>query len=127
MPDDHQMIRDVIATWMRASAAGDLTTVLSLMTEDVVFLVAGQPPMRGKEAFAAGFKGSTGRFRIDAASEIQEIQVANDMAYCWTHLRVTMTPLQGGEPKHRSGYTLSIFRKSPEGKWLLSRDANLLT
>jgi ketosteroid isomerase-like protein len=33
--------------------AGDIDTVLSLMAGDVVFLVAGQPPMIGKARFAA--------------------------------------------------------------------------
>lgn len=48
-----RIIREVIATWMRASADGDLERVLSLMAEDAVFLVPGQAPMRGREAFAA--------------------------------------------------------------------------
>jgi ketosteroid isomerase-like protein len=40
---------------MEASAKADLDTVLSLMDEDVVFLVAGQPPMR-REEFASSFR-----------------------------------------------------------------------
>jgi ketosteroid isomerase-like protein len=27
----------------------------------------------------------------------------------------------------RSGHTLTILRKEPDGQWLLARDANLLT
>jgi uncharacterized protein (TIGR02246 family) len=50
--DDTQQIREVIATWLRASAADDLDTVLSLMAEDVVFLLPGRPPMRGRAAYA---------------------------------------------------------------------------
>jgi ketosteroid isomerase-like protein len=38
---------------------------------------------------------------------------------------MTMTP-EGGEPVKRSGYTLTILRKE-SGRWLLARDANLLT
>ena len=40
---DEQAIRKLIATWLSASAAGDTQTVLSLMADDVVFLVPGQP------------------------------------------------------------------------------------
>src|SRR2546429_5300569 len=43
---EKQKIREVIATWMRATAEGDLERVLSLMAEDVVFLLPGQAPMR---------------------------------------------------------------------------------
>jgi hypothetical protein len=45
MQSDEQEIRQLVATWMEATKAGDADTVLSLMADDVVFLVAGQPPM----------------------------------------------------------------------------------
>ncbi len=35
MSRDELAIRDLIATWMKASQAGDLETVLGLMTDDV--------------------------------------------------------------------------------------------
>ncbi len=43
---DHaaRAIRDLVATWMAASKAGDLETVLSLMTDDAIFVVPGQKP-----------------------------------------------------------------------------------
>jgi uncharacterized protein (TIGR02246 family) len=53
MSPDEQQIRDLVARWMAATIAGDTATVLSLMTDDVVFLVAGrQEPMLGKAGFA---------------------------------------------------------------------------
>jgi uncharacterized protein (TIGR02246 family) len=124
---DEQAIRDLIAEWMRARKAGDWRAVSRLMTEDLVFLVAGQPPMKGREAFGAGFQAMQGKVQIDGKSETQEIQVSGNLAYCWTKLAVTITPLAGGEAKRRSGYTLSVFRKEPQGNWVLARDANLLT
>ena len=125
MSDDERAIREGIATWLRASALGDTATVLSLMTDDVVFLVAGRPPF-GKEAFAAAQSGLA-QSQMKASSEIREVRVSGDMAYCWTDLTVTMTPASGGEPVRRSGNTLSIFSRQPDGRWLLARDANLLT
>jgi uncharacterized protein (TIGR02246 family) len=126
MTNDEQQIREVIATWMRATAAGDLAQILKLMDEDVVFLVMGQPLMRGREAFAAGFKKASEKFKIESTSDIQEIEVTGDWAYCWNDLQVTMTPHDEGEPVRRRGNVLSIFRKQQEGNWVLFRDANLL-
>src|SRR5258708_36402245 len=94
MADDKQQIRDLIDNWTRASAAGDISRILSLMDEDAVFLRAEQPPMRGREAFAAQFQKAIEQVRIEAASDIQEIEVSGDMAYCWNELSVTMTPLK---------------------------------
>ena len=99
-------------------------TVLSLMADDVVFLVAGQPPMRGKAAFASAQSGLT-EIDIDATSEIEEIRVFGDWAYIWTNLNLGMTPKSGGAPVKRAGNTLSILQKQ-NGAWLIFRDANML-
>jgi uncharacterized protein (TIGR02246 family) len=53
MDSDEQEIRRLVATWMAATKAGDIETVLGLMAEEAVFLVAGQAPMIGKASFAA--------------------------------------------------------------------------
>ena len=123
---DEQQIRALVATWMSATRAGDIDTVLSLMTEDVVFLVTGQPPF-GKQKFAEALRAPPGIAmpRIDGRSDIQEIQVAGDLAFMWTKLTVEVTPPDGGPPLTRAGHTLSVLRKSG-GRWQLARDANLL-
>ena len=127
MTTDEQAIRDLVATWMDASMRGDLPTVLSLMAEDVVFLVAGQSPMRGREAFAAASQGmAASGMKIEGRSDIQEIQTVGDFAYCWNHLTITVT-LPSGEPMRRSGPALSILRKGADGKWVIVRDANMVT
>jgi len=122
---DERAIRDVVATWLSASAAGDTAKLLSLMAEDVVFLVAGRPPF-GKREFEAS-QGSLTTHRIEATSEISEVEVDGDLAYARAHLRVAMTPIAGGPTVRRSGPVLSIFRRLADGRWVLARDANLLT
>jgi uncharacterized protein (TIGR02246 family) len=127
MDADEHAIRELVATWMSATRAGDLTTVLSLMTDDVVFLVAGQQPF-GKEQFAAAMKPSapgTPTPKIDGHSEIQEVRVSGDLAYLWSRLDVEMT-MPDGKANRRAGHTLSVFRKTA-GRWQLARDANLLS
>jgi uncharacterized protein (TIGR02246 family) len=123
--DDEQEIGETVAAWLRESAAGNVAAVLALMTDDAVFLVAGKPPVRGKRAFAAGQEAFLHKFHLDATSEIQEIEVVGNWAYAWTTLRVVMTPREGGDRIERTGPTLSIFRKE-SGRWLLTRDANML-
>lgn len=125
--DDERLIRDVIANWHKASAAGDVTEVLNLMAEDVVFLAPGQPPMRGRLAFAEVFQEVLKRFRIESSAVIHEIEIAGDWAYMWSHLKVTMTPLHEGSAMQRAGYTLTILRKQQDGAWVIARDANMLS
>ena len=123
MSDDERAIRELIARWMAASQAGDTQTVLSLMTDDVVFMVPGREPF-GKQEFAAASQAMTGA-RIEGRSDIRELQVLGDWAYLRSYLEVSVTP-PGGNSVRRTGYTLTILRKQPNGRWLLARDANLL-
>jgi uncharacterized protein (TIGR02246 family) len=125
MPSDKQAIRELIETWMRATAEGDLPQLLKLMADDVVFLTPGQPPLR-KDDFARGFQAMKDQFSIESSSEVQELYVAGDLAYCWNRLDVTITPKDKGEVRRRQGYVLTILRKIPSGAWVLSRDANML-
>jgi ketosteroid isomerase-like protein len=39
---------------------------------------------------------------------------------------VVLTPREGGKTTEASGYVLTVFHRSPVGKWLLARDANLV-
>jgi uncharacterized protein (TIGR02246 family) len=122
---DEEAIRRIVTTWHEATAAGEIDRILPLMADDVVFLVAGGPPMRGRQQFADGLEALLREHTIQSSGEIQELRVSGDMAYCWTLLSVTVTSRKG-VPARRSGYTLSVFRKQPGGAWVLSRDANLL-
>ena len=124
MSDDERAIRELIATWMAASQAGDLETVLSLMTDDVVFMVPGREPF-GKAEFAASSQGMQG-VRIRGTADIRELQVLGSWAYLRTYIAMTVTPPDSA-PVQRSGHTLTILRKESDGRWRLVRDANLLT
>jgi uncharacterized protein (TIGR02246 family) len=124
MTDDERAIRDLVATWIDATKAGDIETVLRLMAEDVIFMVPGQKPF-GKEAFAAALEGMKG-VSFEGNSDIQEIQVFGDWAYLRSHLEVKVTQPSGAAPILRSGCTLSILRKTPAGQWVMARDANML-
>ncbi|MES2130171.1 MAG: SgcJ/EcaC family oxidoreductase [Pseudomonadota bacterium] len=121
MSDDEIAIRALVATWIDASRRGDMATVLRLMSEDALFLQPGQAPMRGREQFAQAMPEG---MQADAHSVVEEVVVAGELAYCRTQLELLITPAQGATMR-RSGHTLSILRKQG-GRWLLTRDANLL-
>jgi uncharacterized protein (TIGR02246 family) len=127
MQNDEPAIRELFQTWHDATVKGDLSKLLTLMAEDVVFLLPGKPPM-GKDLFAASFRGTSQQYRIDYTWNTEDLHVAGDFAYCRNHLDVTVTPqFTGSSVARRSGYTLTILRKTANGKWVIARDANLMT
>jgi uncharacterized protein (TIGR02246 family) len=123
---DADAIRAVVADWCDATREGDIERVLSLMTEDVLFLVPGAAPMQGRQAFAEGLRGVLATHAIDSKAEVLEVEAAGDLAWCRTHLDVMIRPHDGGPLARRSGHVLSAFRRNGSGRWQLARDANLM-
>jgi uncharacterized protein (TIGR02246 family) len=123
MGTDERAIRDLVDKWLAASKAGDYETVLTLMADDVIFMVPGQEPF-GKQQFAASAT-AVKDMKIEGSSEIQEIEIAGNWAWMRNRLNMTMTP-PAGKPMRRSGFTLTILRKNSDGRWVIARDANLL-
>jgi uncharacterized protein (TIGR02246 family) len=124
MSDDERAIRELVETWMEASGCGDTETVLGLMTDDIVFMTPGREPF-GKEEFRTASETMRG-VEMEGRVEIREIRILGDWAWIRNHIDLTVTP-PSGDPVHRSGYTLSILQKGADGRWRLTRDANLVT
>ena len=125
MNPDERAIRSLVTTWFEATAAADLPRVLELMAEDVVFLAAGRPAMRGRDEFAAVSRAMAGR-RVEGTAEIQEVRVFGDWAYCWNQLTLTVRPAGGEATTQLTGPALSVLRKQADGRWVIFRDANMV-
>ena len=124
MTDDARQIRELVDSWIAASKAGDLPTLMDMMTDDVLFMTPGRPPF-GKAEFAADSERMKG-VTIDARAEVQEIEVFGPRAYIRNHIQVELT-FPGQTPKRMSGYAMSVLRKETDGRWRIARDANLVT
>jgi len=124
--NDEQEIRQLVSTWMAATRAGDVDTVLSLMADDVVFLVPGKPAMRKADFEAAArAQAAPGGVHFEGSSDIQEIKVLGEWAFMWARLTVVAHPPGSAPPTTRTGHTLTVLRKQASG-WVIARDANLL-
>jgi len=126
MGSDEQAIRAVHTSWIDAVNAGDLARLLSLMADDVVFLNPGRAPF-GRDGFPAGFSAGHQRSRIHCISELEEVTVAGEIAYTLCRDSLSVTPRAGGEATHLAGHRITIYRKQPDGRWLLARDAHTLS
>ncbi len=109
MSDDEQAIRDLISTWVQATGEGDLNRLVSLMSQDVVFMRPGAPPM-GIKDFVTGFN----KMQVEVTPV--EIHASGDMAYA-------IVLIKAGE---MFGHSLGVYHKQANAQWVLVRDANLL-
>ena len=121
---DEASIRELVETWMSASRAGDLSAILDLMADDVLFMTASREPF-DKDQFRRDFEAMKDA-KLDGGASIEEIQVTGDWAWVRNHIDLTIT-LSEHPPVRRSGYSLTILRKGGDGRWKLFRDANLVS
>jgi uncharacterized protein (TIGR02246 family) len=124
MTDDERAIRELVETWMTATKAGDRETLLDLIAEDMLFMVPGREPF-GKAEFA-GDSDAMKDLDFEGRADVLEVHVAGDWAWLRNFIEVQINVPGGTEPMRRSGYTLGILRREPDGKWRLVRDANLV-
>ena len=126
MKPDEQKIREVHATWIDAVNAGDLVRLLTLMTDDVVFLSPGQAPC-GRDGFSPGFSAAHQQARINCISELEDVVVVGEVAYTLSRDSLSVTPRAGGEATQLTGYRITVYREQPGGRWLVARDAHTLS
>ena len=125
MGSDERAIREVHTTWIDAVNSGDLPRLLTLMADDVVLLNPGQAPTR-REEFSTNFSAAHRQVRIHCISELEEVMVVGEVAYTRSRDALSVTPRAGGEATRLAGDRITIYRKQPDGRWLLARDAHTL-
>src|SRR5262249_44403267 len=74
--EEEHAIRQLVDTWLKASESGDVNTILTLMADDVIFMVPGREPF-GKAEFAQNYKQVKGA-NLKTESDIQEIKVLGE-------------------------------------------------
>ncbi|MFL5243136.1 MAG: SgcJ/EcaC family oxidoreductase [Gemmataceae bacterium] len=126
MGPDERAIREVHATWIDAVNAGDLVRLLRLMADDVVFLNPGQAPV-GRDGFSPNFSAAHQQARINCISELEDVAVVGEVAYTLSRDSLSVTPRAGGEAMQLAGHRITVYRKQPDGRWLLARDAQTLS
>lgn len=126
MGPDERAIRELHSTWIDAVNAGHLDRLLTLMADDVVFLNPGQSPF-GRDGFSANFSAAHQRVRVRCLSELEEVVVVGEVAYTRSRDALSVTPRAGGEATQLAGHRITVYRKQPDGRWLLARDAHTLS
>ncbi|MFT7776087.1 YybH family protein [Roseateles sp.] len=126
MASEEQAVRDTHEAWMVAVNAGDLARLMTMMADDVVLLNPGGPPL-GKAGFPDKFSPAHERFLLRCSSEPLEITVMGELAYTVCRDTLHLEPRAGGDAIDLAGHRLTVYRRQPDGRWLLARDAHTLT
>lgn len=121
VPDDIAAIKQVYDDWTLPWETGDAAGVASYYTEDAVQMPSSEPDIVGREAAQSSLQAVFDDFTVKGnAMDIQEVEIAGDLAFARGTYALTVTPKADGEPTHYTGKFLHLFKRQPEG-WKIHR------
>ena len=107
-----------------AYLARDMDRWLAGFTEDIVVMPPGERMTVGLDALREASRIMFSwheKYEIKIDSELLEIAVAGDWAYTRDIYEARYLPPGGGDPILDPGRSLIIWRRQPDGAWLISR------
>lgn len=103
---------EIVATLERLIVAdnmGDLETVLSCYTDDVIWLPPGEPPVSGKDAIAARYGKLFGGSRLEFDLEVADAFADGTVGSAWGFVRGTVKPVAGGDTAQVNDKFLAVL------------------
>jgi uncharacterized protein (TIGR02246 family) len=111
--------------WTAAIKEQDCGRLASMVTEDVVFLPSGFPPIRGRAAVEAMYRNFFPQFSsVLQTVSLEEVGVSGDWAFVWGTETTVLTPKGGGPAIEMAGKGMSILRRQSDGTWQFARAIN---
>jgi len=109
-------IEDTNSRWASAVNSRDARAIEECVDEDVIFLGAGTPAIRGKAAVVAEVASWVEAGATSVSFEILELVGEGDIAY-QVGTYTTDHPQEDGSIKTDRGKYVDIFRRQEDGSW----------
>jgi uncharacterized protein (TIGR02246 family) len=110
--------------YLSAINEGDIEALANLTTDDHMMISSGGAPLAGKEALVDTMTGAFERFEFDETWTPEETVVSGDLAYQRGTFVVVATPKAGEDSSRVTGNFMRIYRRQPDGSWLMTRDTH---
>ena len=111
------------ANYVRVINANNIDSLMSMFTDDVVFLAANEKPIVGKSAVRAWADAYYKAFHTTWDKPVQEFTIAGDYAFERYSYTSTDTPVGGGKDVVDTGWGLVVYHRDSDGVWRVARDA----
>jgi ketosteroid isomerase-like protein len=117
--EDVAAIREKTNVFVQAALANDWAAAAEIYSEDVVLMLPGAPVMEGRatwQAWVASFNLTVTQY----SNEIQEIDGRADLAFVRGSFSESLMFEGAPEPVSDTGKYLQIWRRGPDGTWLVT-------
>ena len=103
-------------------SSGNADSVLPVFAPDAVLMPPNEAAVHGRDNLRSWAQGMYQQFSISARYPSSDVTVAGDWAIQRYTLLMTLTPKAGGQSTEEKGKGLHIFRRQPDGGWLIVQD-----
>jgi uncharacterized protein (TIGR02246 family) len=121
-PDPEDAIRRVSLRLLAAVNAADVAGVLAVWAADGVLMPPHHPPVRGRAALAEYFRAVFARAELTFRFTSSVVEVLGAGAVERLSYAARAIPRGGGEAVAEEGTGLHVYRRAPDGTWLLAQD-----
>jgi len=119
---DIQAIEQLFEGFAKAFTDGDVETLRSFYTDDVLVIPPGQKSVSGRDAVVDQLWSPVfDAFDVDAELPIDEIQAEHEWRFVRGTYRLRLVPAGGGEPLVEEGRYIDMVRKDADGVWKIAR------
>lgn len=121
--DTAAIARELHESYENAINSNNLDSLLSMLTDDVVYLSPHEPAVVGKAAVRSWGEAYLGAYRIHWDKTTVEFRLAGDWAIERYAYKESDQPKAGGPLLTDTGKGLNIYHHDADGKWRVARDA----
>ena len=111
-------------TYVRMINSNNIDELVSMFTDDVVFLAAGTKPVVGKAAVRAWAGDYYRAFKTHWDKSAREFVISGDYAFEGYDCTSTDTPTAGGRPVVDTGWGFVVDHRESDGVWRVARGAS---
>jgi uncharacterized protein (TIGR02246 family) len=120
---DLAAIRAADTAFSTAAGAGDAAGLAAMYVPNASLMPPNAATVRGREAIQKFWGDFIDAYRVNIALKAEEVEGHGDLAYSRGRYTLDLTPKAKGPPAaHDEGKFLTIFRRQPDGIWLLAVD-----
>jgi ketosteroid isomerase-like protein len=119
---DKQDVTQVGEREARAVSAGNVDSNLAVLTRDVVMMPPGERVLTGTDPVRSWLRRIHDQYTLNLRYTGSEVDVVGDWAIQRYTFVATATPKKGGKPTEDRGKGIHIYRRQPDGSWLIAQD-----
>jgi uncharacterized protein (TIGR02246 family) len=128
MSSDIDAIKDALQQWVAAINAHRADTMMTLFSDDVVFIQPPGDPFVGKAAVARLYRAAFRAYDVHERLRYEDIRIIGARATARVAEHIEMKPRKGGEVVDFTETDAMRFRRQRDGAWkLVSRSLTALS